>query len=378
MRRGQWMVAAGLAGAVAAVGWASSRDPASAAATAAEPPPGVSVQTAQAQKQDVPIVRTGLGSVAPFQTVTVKSQVDGKLIRVPFTEGATVQAGELLAQIDPSTYQAQLAQAQAVKAKDEALLANAKLDLARYQSLRDYATKQSVDTQQATVSQLTAAVAGDQAAIDAVKVLLGYTSITAPITGRAGIRQIDAGNVIHANDPNGLVVITQMQPISVIFTLPQKFLPAINRNQAVAPLKVEAWDESDATKLDDGSLSLVDNQIDPTTGTIKLKATFPNKANQLWPGQFVNAHLLVEVRHDGVTVPAQTVQQGPNGAYAWIVKPDGTVAMQPIEIAQVAGGVALIDKGIAAGQMVVTDGQSKLKTGVRVAAAPAGTQEAAR
>ena len=274
-------------------------------------------------------------------------------------------AGDLLAQIDARPYQARLAQAEAAKARDVAQLANARLDLVRFQNLKDYATRQSVDTQKTQVSMLEAAIQGDQGQIDEAKVQLGYTTITSPIDGRTGIRLVDQGNIVHAADPNGLVVITQLQPISVIFTLPGTILPKLSRAHAAGPLKVEAWSQDDSEKLDDGELTLIDNQIDQSTGTMKLKASFPNKAETLWPGQFVNAHLLLETRRDGITVPAQAIQRGPAGTYVWLVKPDNTVEMRPVTLGRIVGDLALLDQGVAAGEKIVTGGQYKLVVGIK-------------
>jgi multidrug efflux system membrane fusion protein len=351
--------------------WFLERPPAH-AADSTPAPEAVPVVVDKVRREDVPIFTTGLGTVQAFNTVTVRVRVDGQLDKVNFTEGQDVKAGDVLAQIDPRPFQAALGQAEAQKAKDEAQLANAKLDLQRFSNLaqRQFATKQSVDTQTALVHQLEAAVQGDQSTIDNAKVQLGYTTITAPIAGRTGMRLVDQGNIVHATDAGGLVVITQLHPISTIFTLPEKDLPRIAQAGKAGTLTVEAWSEDDSAKLDTGTLTLIDNQIDQSTGTVRLKASFPNKEGTLWPGQFVNAHLLLALRHDGLTVPAQTVQRGPDGLYAWIVKPDQTVAMRPVSVGQTANGVALIDKGLDAGDTVVVDGQYKLQTNVKVATTP--------
>jgi multidrug efflux system membrane fusion protein len=365
----RWIYSIGLMGiGAAAVAWFVTREPTSASA----PPPlaAVPVAVGTAQQRDVDIVQSGLGTVQAFNTVTVRPQVNGQIVQIAFTEGQDVKEGDLLAVVDPRPYQAALAQAQAQLAKDQAQLNGARLDLERYQTLaqRNFGTKQSVDTQQATVGQLQAAIAGDQAAIDAANINLGFTQIKAPISGRTGIRQVDAGNVVHTTDQNGIVVITQVQPISVVFTLPESFLPQINRQQALAPLKVEAWREGGSVKLGDGTLSLIDNQIDQNTGTIKLKATFANADRQLWPGQFVNARLRIETRHDGITVPAQAIQRGPNGTFVWLVKPDSTVDMRSVTVGQTIGDVALIEKGLEKGDRIVTDGQYRLRRGAKIVA----------
>jgi multidrug efflux system membrane fusion protein len=325
-------------------------------------PPAVPVTADLARKQDVPIYRLGLGSVQAYNTVTVHVRVDGELDKVAFTEGQDVKAGDLLAQIDPRPFQAALDQVVATKAKDEAQLANAQRDLDRYITLapQNFTSKQVLDTQRALVAQLAAQIKVDQATIDNAKVQLGYTTITSPLTGRTGIRLIDQGNIVHAADPGGLVVVTQLQPISVIFTLSETLLPAVSRALAAGPLKVEAWSQDDSEKLDEGQVALIDNQIDPTTGTLKIKATFPNQAKTLWPGLFVNAHLLIETRHDGITVPIQTVQRGPKGVFAWVIKPDKTVEMRPIKIGYTDDKLALIDSGLQAGETVVVNGQYRL------------------
>jgi len=331
-------------------------------------PPAVPVTADLARRQDVPIYRLGLGSVQAYNTVTIHVRVDGALDKVAFTEGQQVKQGDLLAQIDPRPFQAALDQALATKDKDAALLANAQRDLERYVTLapQNFTSKQVLDTQRSLAEQLTAQVKGDQAAIENARVQLGYTTITSPIAGRTGIRLVDQGNIVHATDPGGLVVVTQLQPISLVFTLSETLLPSISRAMATGPLKVEAWSQDDSEKLDEGVVALVDNEIDPTTGTMKLKASFPNPALALWPGQFVNAHLLTETRHDGITVPVQTVQRGPNGPFAWVIKPDKSVEMRPIKIGYTTTDTALIDSGLAAGDLVVVDGQYRLVVGGKV------------
>jgi multidrug efflux system membrane fusion protein len=368
------------AGVVLAGGaWLAVREPAKADGPPAQPP-AVPVTADMVRQQDVPVLRTGLGTVQGFNTVTVHTRIDGEITKVGFTEGQDVKAGDLLMQIDPRPLQAQLAQADAQKAKDEAQLVDAKLQLGRFTNLaqRDFATKQSVDTQTASVHQLEAAIKGDAAAIDNAKTQLSYTTITAPISGRTGLRLVDQGNIVHASDQTGLVVIAQVKPIAVVFTLAENMLSTVVKARAGGPLKVQAWNQEDTEKLDDGTLTLIDNQIDQTTGTMKLKATFENASDTLWPGQFVNVHLLIETRKDGVTVPAQTVQRSQSGTFAWVIKPDTTVEMRPITVAQINGGVALVDKGLTVGEKVVVDGQYKLKPGIKVAATPvAGTAQAA-
>lgn len=358
--------------------WFTNRTPASAEGPPAAPPP-VPVTSGTVKAEDVQILRTGIGSVSAFNTVTIKVRVDGQLDKVAFTEGQEVKVGDVLAQIDPRPYRAALDQATATKAKDEALLANAKRDLVRDEGLigKQFVSQQVLDTQRALVDQDTAQIASDQATIDAAKVNLAYTTIISPLDGLTGIRLVDQGNIVHATDTTGLVVITQTHPISVIFTLPESQLDAINKARAGGQkLAVYAYSSDDTTKLGEGTLALIDNQIDQTTGTIKLKATFQNPDNALWPGEFVTAHLLLATRKGGLTVPTQTIQRGPNGTFVWVIKPDSSAEMRPVTVGQINGDTALIDKGVTAGENVVVDGQYKVKVGVKVAATPQGTQTA--
>jgi multidrug efflux system membrane fusion protein len=346
-------------------GWQSLASP---ALHAAAPPaaPAVPVQATVATKRDVPVYLTGLGTGQPVHTVTVKTRVDGELQKVAFTEGQDVKAGDFLAQIDPRPFQATLDQATAKKVQDEAQLANAKVDLQRFASLatRDFATKQQLDTQKALVAQLQAQIEGDQAAIDSARTQLDYATITSPISGRTGIRLLDQGNIVHATDTTGLVVVTQLQPISVIFTLPEDQLPSVKTAMASGPVTILAMSR-DGKQLADGTLALVDNQIDQSTGTIRLKGTFANRDGALWPGEFVNIRLLASTAHNAVTVPSAALQRGPDGYYAYVVKPDGTVEMQPLEIGQIAAGTAIVDSGLSAGEQVVTAGQYRLQPGAR-------------
>ena len=355
-----------LAGA-AGLSWHLMHDSAAATVPSAHDTP-VPVVADAVRSQDVPIYATGIGTVQAFNTVTIRTRVDGQVDKVAFTEGQDVKVGDLLARIDPRPFQAQLEQAQAQKASHEAQLVDAKIDLKRFSNLArsGAATGQSVDTQKALVAQLEANIQADQAAIDNATVQLGYTTITAPIAGRTGLRLVDQGNIVHATDLTGLVVLTQIEPISLIFTLPEDALPDVAHAMARGPLRVLAFSRDDKTELGDGTLALIDNQIDQTTGTIRLKATFPNKDHALWPGQFVNARLYLSVRHDGITVPAAVVQRGPQGTFAYVIKPDSTVEMRPISVAQLRDGLALIDTGLRAGEQVVVDGQYKLRPGARV------------
>ncbi len=344
-------------------------------------PPPIPVVAAAAQKGDVPVYLAGIGTVQAYNTVTVHVRVNGTLDKVFFVEGQDVKAGDLLAQIDPRPFQAQLDQVVAAKARDEALLADAKLDLQRYQKLaaEDSIAVQQRDTQVALVAQDAATVKNDQAQIEYAAVQLGYTAITSPIAGRTGVRMIDAGNIVQTTDTAGLVVVTQIEPISVLFTLPEDDFGMVNRQMAAGQLTVAASSRADKKVLGQGTVLLINNQIDQTTGTIQLKATFPNKDHALWPGQFIDAQLLVETRHDAVTVPSGAVQRGPQGVFAYIVKADNTVEMRPIKVAAAnAGGpTALIESGISAGEQLVVDGQLKLRPGVKVKAAPPASPAAA-
>jgi multidrug efflux system membrane fusion protein len=357
-----------LAGAVFAFkhgfGWKSS-------GTQPSTPPPVPIVAGTVAQHDVPIYLTGVGTVIAYNTVVVRSQIQGQIVSINFTEGQTVHAGDLLAQIDPRPYQAQIDQFTANRDRDQAQLTNAHANLNRYLPLlqKGYATPQLVDTQKAQVAQLDAAVKADEALIESAKVQLSYTRLTSPIDGIVGIRQIDIGNVIHPTDANGLVVVTQIEPISLIFTLPETVLPQIQQQQQKNPntaLTVLTYSQDNTIRLGQGTLALVNNEILQTTGSIQLKANFPNKAHRLWPGELVNARLLVDTRHDGLTVPAGVVQQGPNGAYAYVVNPDSSVAIRAIKVAQISEGQALIDSGLEANEQVVVDGQYKLQPGTRV------------
>jgi len=325
--------------------------------------PGVVAQ------QDVPIYLDGLGTVQAFNTVTVRSRVDGQVVRIAFTEGQEVKAGELLAQIDPAPFQAQLDQNVAKKAQDEAQLAIARLTLNRNGELLTgkILAQQDYDTAKALVDQLEATVKGDQAAIDNARVQLSYATIASPLEGRIGIRQVDQGNIVHANDANGIVVITQLHPISVVFTLPEQNLGRIQEHLSGGePLLVLALDRDNHTTLGEGKLAVIDNQIDTTTGTIRLKATFPNPDSKLWPGQFVNVRLRLEIRKGCAVVPASVVQRGPDGTFAFVISNE-TAVVRPIKVApQTEQGQALINEGLQPGDQVVVDGQYKLQAGAKV------------
>jgi membrane fusion protein, multidrug efflux system len=332
----------------------------------------VPVTTVQALRQDVPVWLAGLGTVQALNTVLVRARVDGTLQQFAVTEGQMVGQGTLLAVIDPRPYQATLDQALAKKAQDQAQLANARLDLQRYSSLatKDFASRQQVDTQVALVNQRVATLKGDDAAIESAQLNLGFCFISAPFDGRIGLRQVDPGNLVHATDPGGIVTITQVHPITVVFTLPQADLPAIVTAMGKGALPVAARSSETKLSLARGTLLTPDNAIDTTTGMIRLKATFPNRDNKLWPGQFVEAQLLLRTDHAAVTVPTPVVQHGPDGLYVYLVNPDSTVQRQPVQ-AEDRGPVMVVTRGLDAGQQVVLDGQSRLENGIHVAATPA-------
>lgn len=382
-RRLYWIAALGAvlaAGAALRAGFHVTKA-ADAAKGAAPPVPAV---TTTAAEENVPLYLSGIGTVTPLYAVTIKARVDGQLERVMFTEGQDVAAGAVLAQIDPRPYQAQLELAQAQKARDAAQLKNGMIDLERYTTLwkQDSIAQQTLTTQQAAVEQLKATVQADQAMIDNAKVQLDYTTIRAPISGRVGVRLVDPGNIVRAADSTGIVTVNQIDPITVLFTLPEDRFQEINaamRAHGRKPLEVHAFAREDGALLGKGSLTLVNNQIDTATGTIQLKAQFQNAAHKLWPGQYVNVHLVLGTRERAITVPASTVQRGPNGLYAYVVAADDTVSMQPIRVAKIQDNKAIIDEGLAAGTRVVSDGQYKLKPGAKIveAGTPAAAAKAA-
>jgi len=337
----------------------------------------VPVRTAIAAARDVPVILRGLGQVEAYNSVALKSRVEGNITEINFREGQIVHKGDLLIQIDPRPYQAALDQARAVLAKDQAALINAQTDLQRYGKLlkREFAPEQQYTTQKSTVAQAEATLQNDQAQIDAAALNVEYAAIKSPIDGVTGIRQIDLGNLVPANSST-LVTVTQIQPIYVVFTLPEATIQRVRQAMRRGPLAVEAFDQADQKEIAAGVLNLVDNAVDPTTGMVKLKAEFTNKDEALWPGQFVNAHLVLEVIHNGVNIPAAAVQTGLNGSYAYVVKPDSTVDMRPIAVTQTENNMALIGSGLQVGEEVVTAGQSRLRPGAKVQVSDALAQNA--
>jgi len=339
--------------------------PVAAAQTAA---PGIPVTAGIVAAQDVPVFLNGIGTVQAYNMVAIKSRVDGQIVKVDFKEGQDVKEGEPLLQIDPRPFQAALEQAQANKQKDEAQLVGAQLDLDRYEKLigSGWQTRQSYDQQKATVGQLQASIKGDEAQINTAKLNLSYSDIRSPIDGRLGAKLVDKGNLVHANDNAPLVTITEVKPIFVSFTLPQETLDDVRENHKGSPLVVYAYSGNGKKQLAEGKLTLIDNSIDQSTGTVHLKARFDNDDERLWPGQFVSLRVVLSTRREVATVPAQTVQNGPNGYYAYVIKPDDTVERRAVDIASIQDGIAVVTKGLSPGERIVVDGQYRLTEGVRV------------
>jgi multidrug efflux system membrane fusion protein len=349
------------------------------------PGQAVPVVVATAQRGDLPVYFNGLGTVTAFNTVTVRSRVDGQIVKINFTEGQTVHQGDALVEIDPRPYQVQLEQAEGQLAKDQAQLRDVQVDYERFQLLfkEGVIPKQQVDTQQALVGQNLGAIKADQGAIDNAKLQIVYSHITAPITGRVGLRLVDMGNIVHAADTTGLLVITQLQPIAVIFALPQDQLSQVlSKLHSGTQLPVDAYDRDDVTKIATGKLLTIDNQIDTTTGTYKLKSEFSNEKNSLFPNQFVNVHLLVDTKHNVTIVPSTAIQRGPQGTYVYLAQRDNTVKIQPVTVALASGSSVGVSTGLQAGDNVVVDGQDKLQDGSKIEArtstggstAPGGSQ----
>ena len=366
MSRNHALLATAAAVILFAVAWRSFHKPAQAAARGAAQP--IAVDMAAAAHSDVPIYLHGLGTVQAFYTVTVTAQVDGELQRVAFTEGQAVHKGDLLAQIDPRPNQAAYDQALATRTKDAAQLANAQRDLERYTLLQpeDLASKQTVDTQRAAVDQLKAQLQVDQEQIDNARTHLENTRITTPIDGRTGIRLIDPGNIVHAADTAGIVVVTQVQPITVIFTLPEEQLGAVTAALAEGTVTVSSVPRGGGDVLDEGTLALVDNQIDQATGTVRLKAIFKNEHNRLWPGQYVDTRVLVHTERNAVTIPSAAVQIGPDGPFTYVVKDDSTVEVRPLHLGEESGGSTIVAAGLASNERVVTTNQYRLQAGAHV------------
>lgn len=338
-------------------------------AQAASGPRAVSVAIAPVQKQDVPVYLSGLGAVTAFNTANIKSRVDGQIMKVNFVEGQFVNQGDLLIEIDARPYEVQLEQMQAQLFKDQATLRDAKLNLDRYTALIPSGSiaQQQVDTQKATVDQLEGQVRTDQAQIDNAKLQIVYCHITAPFSGRVGLRQVDPGNIVHAADTNPMLILTQLQPIAVIFTLPEDVLPNVAQQMRKGTLEVDAFSRDDQTKLATGKLLTIDNQIDPTTGTAKLKAVFDNRDDKLWPNQFVNADLLLEMRKNSTVVPTAAILRGPQGTFVYTVNPDKTVQDKLVTVSLTQGDTTVVTNGVNPGDTVVTDGQDKLQRGSLIA-----------
>ena len=338
----------------------------------AQAPTAVPVTVVSPVREDVPVLARAIGTVQAFQSVLVRARVDGTLDKVLFTEGQQVRPGDLLAQLDPRPYQAALDQAVAKRAADAALLANARGDLVRYADLAQSqtASRQRLDLQRANVAQAEANVQGDDASVSAAQLNLGFTKIVAPLEGRVGLRQVDAGNYIRAADPasTGLVTITQIHPVAAVYTLPQDILPQLQQAMRQGKLQVAAYSSDDRTELSKGELLTIDSAIEASTGTIKLKAVFANGDDNLWPGQFVNLRTRLDVQRGALTLPSAAVQRGPDGLYVFVVKPDSTAALQPVEVGQDDGRVVVIAKGLSGGERVVLAGQSRLSIGAAVVA----------
>src|ERR1700733_13888993 len=373
-----WILLVAAIGAAGYFGWDRfhSRDAAKNAQQSAARKPAVPVTTGPVEKADFPVYLTGLGTVQGFNTVQVRTRVDGQIDKIAFTEGQMVNQGDLLVEIDPRPFQAALDQAKAKKAQDEANLANANLDLQRYTKLGEFATRQQTDTQRSTVAQLTAQISADDAAIFQAQTQLDYTAVKAPISGVPGLRQIELGNIVNASTQTGIVSIAQIEPIAVIFTAPEEQLPYINEAQSVQPLKVIAITTDGKKPLADGSLAVVNNQVDTTSGTIRLKAVFDNKDHALLPGQSVSTRLLLKTLRDATVVPDEAIQHGTEGLYAYVVNQDNKAELRKVKVSQSIDGRSVVESGLSPGQKVITAGQYKVQAGTLVSTAVASSDPA--
>src|SRR5471032_233786 len=375
----RWVLLIAAVGLLGYFGWQRFHDenqPTAANTAQKSARPVVRVTVATVQKADFPVYLTGLGTVQGFNTVVVRTRVNGQIDKIGFQEGQLVNQGDLIVEIDPRPFRAALDQAKAKKVQDEANLANANLDLQRYTKLGEFATRQQTDTQRSTVAQLTAQLAADDAAIFNAQTQLDYTSVKAPIAGVAGLRQVDVGNIVNASTQTGIVTIAQIEPIAVIFTAPEDQLPYINEAQAAQPLKVIALTTDGKKQLSEGSLAVVNNQVDTTSGTIRLKAVFDNKNHALWPGQSVSTRLLVKTLKDATVVPDEAIQHGTEGLYVYAVNPDNKAELRKVKVSASIDGRSVIDEGLAPGQQVITAGQYKVQPGTLVGTAVASSDPA--
>jgi membrane fusion protein, multidrug efflux system len=380
-RATRWVLLIAALAAAGYFGWQRFHNPNTATAdnTQKAAAPGrqaIPVTVAPVQKADFPVYLTGLGTVQGFNTVVVRTRVDGQIDKIAFTEGQLVNRGDVLAQIDPRPFQATLDQAKAKKAQDEANLANANLDLQRYTKLGEFATRQQTDTQRSTVAQLTAQLAADDAAIFNAQTQLDYTTVKAPISGIAGLRQVDVGNIVNASTQTGIVTIAQIEPIAVIFTSPEEQLPYINEGQSAQPLKVIGITTDGKKPLAEGTLSVINNQVDVNSGTIRLKAVFDNKNHALWPGQSVSTRLLVKTLKDATVAPDDAIQHGADGLYAYVVNADNKAEVRKVKVSQSIDGRSVVDEGLSPGEQVITAGQYKVQPGTLVSTAVASSSPA--
>lgn len=382
MRTTRWILLVLFVAVLGGLGWFFAKRSGNRAQAAGAPAASgervVPVVVATVEKRDVPIVLEGLGNVLPLFTVTVHTQVDGRLDKVLFKEGQSVKKGQVIAQVDPRPFLIQLHNAEAALARDQATLKNAQLDLDRYTQLRaqNLIPQQQLDQQRTLVDTTQAGLRADQAQIENARLQLDYAAIKAPIDGVTGVRQVDPGNLVHANDQTGIVVITQLDPIAVLFTLPEDDLPRVSKQLASGAMKVEAWNRDATQKLADGTLELIDNQINAQTATMRLKAKFPNAERALWPNQFIKARLQLATREGAIVVPAAVVQRGPQGTYAYVVGDGDIVSVRNVEVEVTQGELAIVAKGLSPGERVVADGQNQLRPGAKISARPSGAASA--